>query len=149
MTRRWGGARLRGLPLTLAGFLVTLPVTPTLTGAWQDSGQASAAAGNTVYLLYCASCHGTGARGDGPVAGAMRVRPADLTRIAARNGGRFPDEAVMRAVDGRTEVPGHGDRTMPVWGDALGLVKGGNLSPATARDRIESVVRYLATIQVP
>lgn len=43
-------------------------------------------------------------------------RPADLTSISKRNGGRFPYARVIAVIDGRYDVPGHGNRDMPVWG---------------------------------
>jgi mono/diheme cytochrome c family protein len=40
----------------------------------------------TLYQAYCASCHGTEARGDGRASGMLSVPVPDLTRIAARDG---------------------------------------------------------------
>jgi cytochrome c553 len=45
-----------------------------------DTGQAD-------YESLCAVCHGTSGKGDGPAAPALETRPADLTRLAAKNGG--------------------------------------------------------------
>jgi hypothetical protein len=47
----------------------------------------------------------------------LKVRPPDLTRLAARNGGKFPFEYVTKIIDGRAAVGPHGTRDMPVWGD--------------------------------
>jgi mono/diheme cytochrome c family protein len=74
------------------------------------------AAGGDLYLRYCASCHGTDAKGGGPVAGTLRKPPADLTTLAKRAGGRFDEAAVMATIDGRRAVGEHGSREMPVWG---------------------------------
>ena len=57
--------------------------------------------GRQLFVKYCASCHGTSARGDGPAAEALRVKPADLTQFAARNSGLFPVERTRRMIDGR------------------------------------------------
>lgn len=38
------------------------------------------------FKQYCATCHGSGGRGDGPVASALLTRPTDLTRFAFRAG---------------------------------------------------------------
>ena len=43
-------------------------------------------------------------------------RPADLTRLAEKNDGRFPYSRVFAVIDGRYLVPAHGEREMPVWG---------------------------------
>ena len=63
-------------------------------------------------MTYCAVCHGVAARGDGPLADQLRVRPPDLTLIAKRSGGRFDDETVRRIIDGRKPVKGHGGPDM-------------------------------------
>jgi mono/diheme cytochrome c family protein len=68
------------------------------------------------FRTYCASCHGTSARGDGPAAESLRAAPTDLTRIAARNGGTFDAASVASYIDGRVTLPVHGSREMPIWG---------------------------------
>jgi mono/diheme cytochrome c family protein len=74
------------------------------------------ASGRDTFLRHCASCHGAEGNGDGPLAASLTRPPADLTRIAERNDGRFDERAVMKVIDGRREVAAHGDRDMPVWG---------------------------------
>ena len=69
------------------------------------------------YASHCSSCHGQTGRGDGPVGGALKTRPADLTTIALRRDGQFPDAEIARFIDGRFEVTAHGTREMPVWGE--------------------------------
>lgn len=73
-------------------------------------------AGSDLYLRYCASCHGTDAKGGGPLAGSLTTAPADLTTLAQRSGGHFDESAVMATIDGRRAVAAHGPRDMPVWG---------------------------------
>jgi mono/diheme cytochrome c family protein len=99
--------------------------------------------GHVLYTTHCASCHGTGARGDGPVAGSLRVPPADLTQLAARNGGTFPRAKAQRVVDGR-DVGAHGNPDMPVWGDAF---RRHGLTDQQSTARIEAIVGYLESIQ--
>jgi len=106
--------------------------------------KAVANTGGAVYLLYCASCHGPGGKGDGPTAAAMSPKPSDLTKIAARYGGKCDDAAVFRTIDGRMAKAGHGGAGLPVWGDAF-VRKGQN--PDDARRKIESVVQYLKSLQ--
>jgi mono/diheme cytochrome c family protein len=72
--------------------------------------------GRELYVRYCASCHGTGGRGDGPASKAFRRRPSDLTRLRERYKGQYPVREVMAAIDGRSPVRAHGDSAMPVWG---------------------------------
>ena len=116
----------------------------------QAHSRASAAqtleaeSGHTLFVTYCASCHGRSGHGDGPVAEGLRVRPADLTQLAKKNGGMFPMEKTRRIIDGRDVRP-HGTFEMPVWGDAFTKREG--LSEEGARARIEALVRYLDSIQ--
>ena len=78
---------------------------------------------------------------------AMQLRrmPPDLTQFTRRNGGVFPSELVYRIVDGR-EVMSHGDREMPVWGDAFRMATGGSAAGGV-KARIDAIVQYLASIQ--
>ena len=50
--------------------------------------------------------------GDGPMAEALTVKPADLTQFSKKNGGVFPYVEVFRAVDGRKRVRGHGESVL-------------------------------------
>lgn len=103
--------------------------------------------GGEVFRTYCASCHGASARGDGPLAGSMARKPANLTEIAKRNGGEFPTELVFRTIDGREPVRGHGGPDMPVWGDAfLRSRDAGDAERVKAV--IQSLVDYLGSIQL-
>lgn len=56
--------------------------------------------GEAVFAANCVICHGVSARGDGEIAALMRPRPADLTRIAARNKGVFDRARVLSMIDG-------------------------------------------------
>lgn len=100
--------------------------------------------GSQLFRAHCASCHGTDARGNGPLAEHLRHNPPDLTQFTRRNGGTFPREQIRRIIDGR-DVPVHGDRDMPVWGEAFKAVAGSNA--AAVKARIEAIVRYLEGIQ--
>jgi mono/diheme cytochrome c family protein len=102
--------------------------------------------GAYVFRTYCAACHGAEGRGDGPLAEQLRYRPADLTALARRNGGEFPTDLVVRIVDGRKPVKGHGGPDMPVWGDAFRNVDA-SFDEAAAQEKIRAVVDHLKTIQ--
>jgi len=104
----------------------------------------ASSAGRQSYNIYCASCHGKGAEGDGPLAKHLRVAPADLTRISDRNGGEFPFDDVSKKIDGREKVPGHGSKDMPVWGDAFKTTD----TDEQAQERIRQLTHFLWSIQV-
>lgn len=74
--------------------------------------------GRALFLDYCAACHGTEGRGDGPAAADLDVPPADLTHIAKRNNGVFPRAEVMSVIDGYTRTDQHGG-SMPEFGALL------------------------------
>jgi mono/diheme cytochrome c family protein len=106
----------------------------------------AAAVGSSLFRSYCGSCHGTSGVGDGPVAEFLNVKPADLTTVAARNGGKFDFATVVQVIDGREKVKGHGHGEMPVWGDAFKIASGGANEEQTRR-KIEQLAHYLWTIQ--
>jgi mono/diheme cytochrome c family protein len=128
--------------------LVVLPAVLAVSGlvAGQEKPSVPQVSGSYVFRAYCASCHGPEGRGDGPLAEDLRYRPANLTLIAKRNGGEFPTELVVRIVDGRKRVRGHGGPDMPVWGDAFRNVDAG-FDEAAAQEKIRAVVDHLKTIQ--
>jgi mono/diheme cytochrome c family protein len=117
----------------------------TYVESLQQPTAGSNDSGAQVFKTYCASCHGMNGRGDGPVAEQLRKAPPDLTRYTERNGGVFPNERLRQIIDG-TGVGAHGDREMPVWGDAFRTARGG-LTPDAVKARIDAIVRYLGTIQ--
>jgi mono/diheme cytochrome c family protein len=104
-------------------------------------------AGRRSFRLYCASCHGPAARGDGPVARDLKIQPADLTGLARKSGGAFPYDRVYRAVDGREEVRGHGPGSMPVWGLSFQTREKDVDQEEQAREQIRDLLAYLQSIQ--
>ncbi|MCP4203557.1 MAG: cytochrome c, partial [bacterium] len=68
------------------------------------------------YRIHCLNCHGSSGTGNGPMAELLKIVPADLTRLAARNDGEFPAQRIYQTIDGRQELASHGSREMPVWG---------------------------------
>ena len=102
--------------------------------------------GPSLFKAYCASCHGADAKGDGPMAKSLKVKPSDLTRIAARNGGTFPLMGIERIISGEEQPPsGHGTSEMPVWGPIFSHVE---WDQDMGRVRIDNLARYLRDIQV-
>lgn len=101
--------------------------------------------GRALFLANCASCHGVSGTGDGPVAPSLRVRPSNLTKLAAGNGNMFPSARTGRIIDGR-DVGAHGNPDMPVWGTAFKMTRGGP-SETEIKARIAAIVRYLESIQ--
>jgi mono/diheme cytochrome c family protein len=102
--------------------------------------------GVELYEQLCASCHGVDAKGDGPVAPLIKTGVSDLTRLAHRDGGEFPEQDVLRTIDGRWDRRAHGARDMPVWGWQLY-----SSNDASERARVDAMlgrlVEYLRSVQ--
>ena len=108
--------------------------------------------GEQEYKASCARCHGNDGKGDGPDANEKPgYHPADLTRIALRDGGTFSWQTVYETIDGAKRLPGHYDfnSPMPLWG--LGFQPKGKEysaeSEARVIRRINALVDYLGSIQ--
>jgi len=104
--------------------------------------QTSPVDAKAMYKNYCAACHGADGKGNGPAASALKTAPADLTKISARNGGTFPDTKVKRYIQGLDEVPAHGSRDMPMWGDLFG-----SLNRDTIEIRVNNLSEYIKSLQ--
>jgi len=100
--------------------------------------------GPDLFRAHCAACHGSDARGDGPLAVALKTKVADLTMLAKNNGGQFPIARVRKIVMGDDVLASHGSREMPVWGPIFHQIESdrdfGNV-------RLKNLVDYLESIQ--
>jgi hypothetical protein len=84
-------------------------------------------------------------KGDGPAADALKTMPSDLTRIASRNGGKFPEIRVQNLIEGEADEPAaHGSKDMPVWGNVFRHL---GPSRSLANVRVYNLVKYIAEIQ--
>jgi mono/diheme cytochrome c family protein len=100
--------------------------------------------GSVSFDLYCASCHGRNGRGDGPLAAALKARPADLTQLARTNQGAFPRDRVLAFVEGSERAVSHGSPEMPVWGPTLRAL---DASDARVTVRLRNLVAFVESIQ--
>lgn len=138
-------AQAGGSAATLAGAFVLL-ASAAQGGARVDPMLASM--GKPYFEAYCISCHGPTGRGSTSVARARDVGAADLTRIAARRGGTFPDGDIAKFIDGRFDRVDGAGRVMPVWGSRLTEnVPEAGLGESLARGKITVLVEYLKSIQ--
>lgn len=109
--------------------------------------------GKAQFEANCASCHGAGGKGNGPIADLLKKSPPDLTQLAKKNNGVFPIERLYRVIDG-AEVATHGTRDMPVWGHdyrvaAAEYYQDVPYDPEVyVRTRILSLLEYLNRLQV-
>jgi mono/diheme cytochrome c family protein len=104
----------------------------------------SASSGAEMYSAYCSSCHGVDGKGNGVAAPGLKMRPANLTDLAVRNGGKFPALEVVAAIrDGN--VTAHRTSEMPAWGKILGSVSDGQM---IVLQRIANLTAYIESMQV-
>jgi mono/diheme cytochrome c family protein len=100
-----------------------------------------------LFLAHCASCHGPSGKGDGPAAKALKTPPSDLTTLAARNGGQFPEMKVLGAITAGPRIPSHGSAVMPVWGPMFREVTDA-ATEADVQLKIYNLMEYIKTLQV-
>ncbi len=130
--------------------LIRLAATLAMAAGPVWAQESGAGEGRDLFLYFCAECHGKDAASQGPMAEMMALQPPDLTRLAARNNGAFPVEAVAKQIDGRQPVAAHGD--MPVFGPsldedqyvALALPNG---QPMMVPQALGSLITYLQSVQ--
>ncbi len=135
-------------PAALAAALLIGLALPALAEETPDPD--GLAIGARLFADHCAACHGTEARGDGPLAPLLTVPTPDLRGLAARNDGTFPMRAVVHTIDGRTGRAAHGG-PMPIWGAVFretgGMQMGLYGSPLESRGRIMALTLWLESIQ--
>ena len=109
------------------------------------AGPTTPVDGKSMFVDYCAPCHGVDGKGNGPVAAALKRQPVDLTALSRNNGGKFPTMHIMAVLQGGSTISSHGDRQMPVWGPIFGTMDQGSYLAKTIR--INHLTAYLRTIQ--
>ena len=100
--------------------------------------------GKQLFIAYCASCHGVDGRGSGPVARELKRRPTDLTHLAARNGGVYPQDRIRQYIVGDRTIAIHGSREMPVWGPIFSRVEE---DTDYGKVRVQNLVQYIERLQ--
>ena len=111
------------------------------------SADNDVAEGHKYFVRYCASCHGTDALGDGPVAKSLATPPANLRKLGDKYGMPLPAHRIAELIDGRDTARAHGSHGMPVWGEKLYELGHGEKGEAGISDVIAKLIAYLNTIQ--
>ena len=130
------------LPLALLaaaiGLAACLPPGPPATTGASD------------FADLCAPCHGPTGVGNGDLAADLAIKPADLTGLAARNGGTFPMARVMSKIWGYSRGEG-APSMMPEFGPLLDsptvLVDVGDGVQTPTPERLLDLAEYLVSIQ--
>jgi mono/diheme cytochrome c family protein len=101
-------------------FILILPYAIAPTGA----GAQNVAEGKTLYVTYCASCHGDHGKGDGVAARSLPVKPADHTNNAVMS--QLSDKYLTDIITkGGSAVNKSG--FMPAWGSSLNAKQVANI----------------------
>jgi mono/diheme cytochrome c family protein len=148
----WRQLRIGGTDMRYAVLFTTLLFVisiagarggPTLDGTLPSNYVPS---GKLTYKLYCASCHGIDAKGQGPSASMLKVPPADLTTLAKRHDGKFPYDYVSNILRfGPSPAILHGSADMPTWGPIFQYLDKNN--ERAVQQRIKNLCNYLASLQ--
>ncbi len=118
-----------------------------LAGCVESGGSSSSGAED--FATFCAGCHGGGGKGDGPAAEGLDRKPADLTALAAGNGGVFPGTRVMAKIWGYTGRPD--GSPMPAFaplldGDLVPYDGGDGIATPTP-ERLVALAEYVRSLQ--
>lgn len=105
----------------------------------------SAASGKEMYESYCAVCHGTDGKGNGPAASALKTPSTDLTTLSKNNGGKYPSLKVSAAIRGDSNVTAHGTKDMPVWGSLFRDMSQGH--EGEVQQRVNNLTKYIESLQ--
>ncbi len=85
-----------------------------------------------------------GWQGRGSRSERVDARPTDLTMIARKNNGRFPDEKILAILTGEANVTAHGSKDMPMWGAIFNNMSS---NPGMAQTRIHALLQFVEEMQ--
>jgi mono/diheme cytochrome c family protein len=138
----------------VVGLCVALMLFATVVGAQEQTQKTikhvpltatSPSSGQEMYKAYCAVCHGTDGKGNGPAASALKTAPTDLTQLSKNNGGKFPDLKVAATIRGEGNIAAHGTPEMPMWGQLFWGMSHGH--EGEVQQRVANLTKYIQSLQ--
>ena len=114
-------------------------------GTSEPVAPANPPSGAELYKQDCGACHGDDLKGSGPFPPPYRV-PPDLTTLARRHGGKFPDLYVSNVLRNGVKLPAHGPAEMPVWGAEFEATE--QLNKAQVTLRVKNLTNYIKSLQI-
>lgn len=135
-------------PIRWAMSCALLGIIVSVCGAQEKQAKktpsSNSPTGAELYKQHCAVCHGDDLRGNGPFPPPYRT-PPDLTTLARRHGGKFPDAYVAKVLRNGVTLPAHGPAEMPVWGTEFAETD--RLDKIQVELRIKNLVNYIKSVQ--
>jgi mono/diheme cytochrome c family protein len=128
----------------LLGSIVSLHAAQQEQAKKAPVTRSNSPSGAELYKQHCAVCHGNDLKGVGPVPAPYRV-PPDLTKLARRHGGKFPDAYVADILRSGVILPEHGPAQMPAWGMDFREMDGLDSTQVTLR--IANLTKFLKSRQ--
>lgn len=138
---RMSNSRIFWLGISVAFAFVAQQVAHS--GEAKPASPAVVAKGRALYQDHCAVCHGLDGQGQGPLTAAMKIIPADLTRISNKHGGTFPKAKIADVIRNGGNVLGHGSSAMLPWGVYFSERR----KPEVGKARIKALVAYIKSLQ--
>jgi mono/diheme cytochrome c family protein len=105
----------------------------------------TASPGAALYKRHCAVCHGNDLKGNGPAPEPFRQETPDLTTLAKRHEGIFPDAYVAGVLKNGVKIKAHAPAEMPLWGTTFQEAEG--LTGPQVTQRIADLVSYIKSKQ--
>ena len=132
------------LIFALFGLTFILHAAPQDQAMTSPAEPSSPPSGVKLFKQHCAVCHGNDFKGVGPVPAPYKV-PPDLTTLARRHGGKFPQSYVEDILRNGALLPAHGLAQMPAWGIDFRQMDG--LDATQVKLRIANLTNYLKSRQ--
>jgi len=136
--------RRRTRALAVAFLLAMVVSEESVAREGRTAASSAPGPGESLYMRYCASCHGIDGRGDGTVASVLRTPPPDLTRLT------YGEGEIIKQIDGRRTIRAHGTPAMPVWGEVFeeSLVEEPHRRRTTLQ-RVQALADYVLRMRAP
>jgi mono/diheme cytochrome c family protein len=132
------------LMCALSGSIVSLRAAQQEQAKKSQVTPSNSVSGAELFKQHCAVCHGNDLKGVGPVPEPYRV-PPDLTTLARRHAGKFPDAYVADVLRNGVIMPAHGPAEMPTWGTDFREMDGFDATQVTLR--ITDLKNYIKSRQ--
>ena len=71
----------------------------------------------------------------------------NLTLLAKNNQGKFPSKHVIAAIRGDVNMPAHGSKDMPIWGNIFHEMSTSS-NDAQVATRLSNLTAYVESLQV-